>query len=73
MNLAHMQNKDDNKQIKDNTKWLWWYNGEIQTGGHMCTKLSAVQFGGQDKPWTSMAGALVEQQLMFVSFKTKSQ
>jgi hypothetical protein len=33
---------------------------------------SAVQFGGQDKPWTGMAGALVEQQHMFVIFKTKS-
>ena len=38
----------------------------------MCTKLSAVQFGGQDKPWTSVAGAFVEQQHMFVS-ETKSQ
>ena len=34
---------------------------------------SAVQFGGQDKQWTGMAGALVEQQHMFVIFKTKSQ
>ena len=34
---------------------------------------SAVQFGGQDKPWTGMARAFVEQQHMFVSFKTKSQ
>jgi hypothetical protein len=34
---------------------------------------STVQFGGKDKPWTSMAGAFVEQQHMFVSFKTKSQ
>jgi hypothetical protein len=34
---------------------------------------SAVQFGGQDKPWTSMAGAFVEQQHVFVSFKTKCQ
>ena len=34
---------------------------------------SAVQFGGQDKPWTCMAGAFVEQQQVFISFKTKSQ
>ena len=38
----------------------------------MCTKLSAVRFGGQDKPWTGVAGAIVEQQHMFES-KTKSQ
>ena len=38
----------------------------------MCTKLSAVQFGGQDKPWTSVAGAFAEQQHVFVS-KTKTQ
>ena len=34
---------------------------------------SAVQFGGQDKPWTGMAGAFLEQQYVVVSFKTKSQ
>ena len=34
---------------------------------------SAFQFGGQDKPWTGMAGAFVEQQYVFISFKTKSQ
>jgi hypothetical protein len=33
----------------------------------------AVQFGGQDKPWTSVARFFVEQQQLFVSFKTKSQ
>ena len=32
----------------------------------MCTKFSAVQFGGQDKPWISVAGAFVEQQHVFV-------
>ena len=32
---------------------------------------SAVQFCGQDKPWTIMAGAFVEQQHMFVSLKRK--
>jgi hypothetical protein len=34
---------------------------------------SAVQFGGQDKPWTGMSRALVDQQHVFVSFKSKSQ
>ena len=33
----------------------------------------AVQFCEQDKPWTVMAVAFVEQQQVFVSFKTKSQ
>ena len=26
---ACMQNKDNNKQIKDDKKLLWWYNGQI--------------------------------------------
>ena len=34
---------------------------------------SDVQFGGQDKLWTGVARAFVEQQHVFVSFKTKSQ
>ena len=34
---------------------------------------SVVQFGGQDKPWTGVAKAFVEQKHVFVSFKTKSQ
>ena len=51
-------------------------------GGLMCKSkqvakcapsCSTVQFGGKDKLWTSMAVAFVEQQPMFVSFKTKSQ
>ena len=32
----------------------------------MCTKLH-LQFGGQDKPWTDVAGAFVEQQHVLVS------
>ena len=31
---------------------------------------SAVKFGGQDNPWTGVAGAFVEQKHVFVSFKT---
>jgi hypothetical protein len=33
----------------------------------------AVQFGRQDKPWTGMAGDLVEQQHVCLRLKTKSQ
>jgi hypothetical protein len=47
--------------------------GKTKQVANCAPSCSAVQFGGQDKPLTGMAGALVEQQHMFVSLKTKSQ
>ena len=34
---------------------------------------SAIHFGGQDKPWTGVAGVFVGQYHVFVSIKTISQ
>ena len=64
--------KYDNKQIKDDKNDCVGIMGKSKQVAKCAPSCSAVQFGGQDKPWTGMAGAFVEQQHMFVSFKTKS-
>ena len=54
-----MQNKDDNKLIKDNKNDCDGILGKF------------VQYGVQDKPWTGVAEAFVEQQHVFVIFKSQ--
>ena len=48
---------------------VYWGN-IYRYGGHMCTNMQSCSV--QDKPWTGVAGAFVEQQHVFVN-KTKSQ
>jgi hypothetical protein len=45
--------------------------GKFKQVAKCAPSCSAVQFGEQDKPWSSMAGAFVEQQQVFESFKLK--
>ena len=76
MNLlrhARMQNKNDNKQIKDDKNDCGGIMGKSKQVANCAPSCSTVQFCRQDKPRTVMAGAFVEQQLVFVSCKTKSQ
>jgi hypothetical protein len=54
-----MQHKDDNKQIKDNKNDCDGILGK------------SVQYDEQDKAWTGVAKAFVEQQHVFVIFKSQ--
>jgi hypothetical protein len=74
--LRHARIKNTKKttnKLKTTTNYCGGIMGKSKQMAICAPSCSAVQFGGQDKPWTSVARAFVEQQHVFVSFKTSRQ
>ena len=58
------------KMTKNNCDGLMGKSKQVAICAPSC---SAIHFGGQDKPWTGVAGVFVGQNHVFVSIKTISQ